>query len=167
MAQAWHTLANDPNFYQPLSEYGVGTGRLASISNTNWNLPAGQVSDAYIRQEMQAEIDGGDLPGSDSNSIYVFVLPSGTQQQDDVGKYSGYHSQFNSMSYAVVEYNSDFGQMDVIVSHEIYECSSDPNGYGVYGVDGEIGDLCQGNGYWLDGYLIQQVWGQSACKCVP
>jgi hypothetical protein len=169
MAQTWNILANDPNFYQPLSEYGIGSGSLNGIFFSNWNLPSGKISDDYIQQELQSEIIAGDLPSLDSNSIYVFLLPPNTQAAYDIqNHFAGYHGHIGSKTtYSAIEYQTNHG-MDSIISHEIYEAATDPDGTGFHGGPGEteVGDYC-GTKYILDGYSIQQVWSQTQCQCIP
>jgi hypothetical protein len=175
MAQAWNTLANEPNFYAPLSQYGISPGSLAGIFNTDYDLPIGELPDEDFTKELQAEINDGTLPANDSNSVYVMMLPPATQSTNDISCCSGHHNQVNGIAYAIIEYQSNWQFMDVVTSHEIFEASSDsaPNdpitgGWRNGPSGGEIADLCENlPSVTLDGYQVQQVWDQQNCKCVP
>ena len=165
MSREWNTLANDPAFYAPLNQYGVGAGSLSGIYNTNLNISPGIIDEGDIQQELQSEISNNALPADDSNSIYVVMLPSGVQAKNDTNVATGHHSYIHNVVYAVIEYN-DATNMGVVASHEIYESATDPyftgwNGGG----EREVGDYCTKYDYELDSYTIQDVWGQEQCAC--
>jgi hypothetical protein len=172
LSSAWITLANDPRFYSPMAEYGIGSGALSGVYFSNVRVPSGKLTGDYVNQELQSEIDNGVLPSSDSNSVYVIVLPSGTQYKYNVDSgFNGSHGDYNGIAIAIIEFNSDINSMNINISHEIREACTDNDGNGYNGGPGEteIGDFCQGSSdtYVLDGYIIQKVWGQSVCKCIP
>lgn len=171
MSQEWITIGNDPNFYQPLAVYDIKPGTLEGIYSTNWNVPLGNLSENYIQTELQTEISNGALPASDLNSLYVIMLPQGTQAQADIdGKFVGRHARVKDIAYAYAEYNSEFQVMSMAVAHEVYEGITDPNdGAGfVNGHTNEIADLCGGSPVWyLEGYPVVKIWNQQNCACAP
>lgn len=165
--QAWNTLANDPSFYNPVREYGVLGGRLLGTSNGYWSCPSGALQESDIQNELNAEISNGTLPNPDTQTIYVLMLPSGTQSQYDIdNSFGGHHNYIGNFSYAVIEYSST---PDGTISHEIYEAATNPdtsNAWWGPGGETEIGDLCS-SGWKLDGYNITKVWSETFCQCVP
>jgi hypothetical protein len=168
----WDTIGNDPNFYQPVAEYGINPGQLDGIFTNNPNVPLGQLTESYIQTELQSEITNKDLPVQDSNSVYMIMFPSGTQAQVDVNDgFSGRHGSVGDIAYAYLEYSSNYLEMTAISTHEAYESMTDPNDSSGFnsGLSGaEIADLCEGVAAWsLDGYPIVRVWSQSLCQCVP
>jgi hypothetical protein len=172
MTLEWETLANDPNFYAPLAEYGVGNGSLAGTYTANLNIASGKLAEKYITQELQNEINNGELPAADDNSIYMIMLPPETQSgSDNFPKYGGHHSVIGNVVYAIAEYSSNPIINGTVISHEIYEAVTDPylNAYNGGSGEAEVGDLCNGtdHDYSLDGYSIQRVWGQDECACIP
>jgi hypothetical protein len=172
MSQEWQTVGNDPNFYSPLAPYGIQTGSLEGIFNTNWNVPVGALKEDYIQQELLNEISNGDLPAADFNSLYVIMFPQGTQAKVDVvGNFAGRHGRVENTAYTYTEFNSEFQVMGEVASHEILEGISDPTdglGFSNRSAGNEIADLCENVGaYQLDGYPITKIWDQSQCRCVP
>lgn len=174
MSAGWNAMLADPNFFTPLSQYGIGEGYLTNIFNANATLNSGtpQITDDYIQGELRSEITNGILPASDLNSVYVIMLPAGVQSSYDVqNNFGGHHGHTDTgfIVYSVIE-NGNYTNMDITTSHEIYESSTNPdtsNGWWGPGGETEVADLCQGNYYNLDGYKIQQVWSQTACACGP
>jgi hypothetical protein len=170
--QTWTVVGNDPNFYLPMAEYGVGPGTLEGIYNTNWNLPANAITADYVLKELLAEIKSGDLPANDPSSFYLVLLPSTTHiDTDPANNWDGWHTYNDGMAYGIVEYHQSFVDTDTTISHEIHEAITDtiPNsGYNSGGNGAqEIGDICQGNNFSLDGFTLQQSWSQVQCRCVP
>ena len=170
LSQEWATLANDPNFYLPMAEYGVGAGSLEGIFYTYPNLPDTAISYDGIVQELQHEVDSKQLPEMDNQSIYVLMLPPNTQAAyDDDEKFGGYHGHVGQTTYAVIEYGSN-NSMSYTVSHEIAEAATNPdtiNGWWAGNGETEIADDCEGKNYSLDGYLITQLWSEQQCQCIP
>jgi hypothetical protein len=80
-------------------------------------------------------------------------------------------NQYNgNVVYAVVEYSSNTTQTMSVITHEVYEAATDPDGSTGYwdppdGGETEIGDPCNLQTIILDGYPVQQVWSQAACGC--
>lgn len=170
LSQEWQILANDPNFYLPMAQYGVGAGSLDGIFYSDPGLPNTSIAYKDIETELQSEIDNNELPAADNNSIYVLMLPPDTQAAyDDDGKFSGYHGHVGFYTYAVIEYGSN-NFMSYTMSHEIAEASTNPDtvsGYWAGGGETEIADNCYPKSYTLDGYSITQLWNQDSCSCGP
>ena len=175
-ALAWNQLANDVSFYTPMSEYGIQTGSLNGIFSTGLDIEPGGLSEDELLQELISELDHSDLPLPDinGNSNYVIMLPVNiTDNSDATNNWYAHHSaatyhgvQFN---YSVIDYNSSQETIMLSTSHEIYEAATDPDGSGYHGSgnESEVGDLCNQQPYLLDGYQIQQLWSEQACKCIP
>ena len=171
ITQTWTVVGNDPNFYLPMAEYGIGPGTLEGIYNTNWNLPANTITAGYVLQELLTEIKSGDLPANDPSSFYLVLLPATTHvDTDPANNWDGWHTYDDGMAYGIVEYHESYVDTDATISHEIYESLTDTipdTGYNGGSGSTEIGDLCQGNNYSLDGFMIRQLWSQDQCRCVP
>ncbi len=171
LSNAWKTLAADHNFWQPLSEYGIGDGSLSGVYYSNTKLPVGPISEVDLQTELKSEISNGTLPQPDSNSLYAIMLPSTTTSTDDIAKgYNGHHYLIDNVVYSVVDYNTDINVLNIVLSHEIHEAATDSYIGGYSNSDGqEIGDLCQGSGdsYMLDSVYVQKVWSQTECRCIP
>lgn len=167
-------ILNDPSFYKPMQEYGINTGSLVGIHISNEGILAENIINDDIQSELLSEIGNGVLPAPDSsqNTMYVIMLPPNTPAADcNGGACSAYHrwASYNNVNftYDVVEFDKTGGF--VVISHEIYEAATDPTLHefnGGWG-EGEIGDLCGGQAYTLDGVQIQKLWSQNACQCIP
>lgn len=174
-ASEWNTLANDPNFYKPLQEYGIQTGTLEGIYYTNLDIVAESITDSDIQKELAAEIANGQLPAPDRQSMYVLMFPPNTPLgycNPDNPWCIAYHGSINdAYTYQAINYQSDplNNKIGSSVSHEIYESATDADGSGYWTGNGEteVGDYCDGSTYSLNGYTIQQVWSQDACQCIP
>jgi hypothetical protein len=170
LSEEWQTLANDPNFYAPMVEYGIGAGKLDGIFYSNWNLPNSTISYQYVEDQLQSETASGELPAPDNQSIYVFLLPSTTTDTVDVSNhFAGYHAHVGQTTYAVIEHDTN-DNMSYTISHEIAEAATDPDpvsGWCAGNGESEIADYCDGNSYVLDGYTITQLWNQKTCQCGP
>jgi hypothetical protein len=175
LSQEWQTLANDPNFYLPMSQYGIGAGQLDGIFYADPSLPSGGIEYDDVQQELLNEIGNDELPAMDNQSVYVLLLPPATQAQYDISNhYGGYHGFITngnntSSTYAVIENDNNDG-MSYTISHEVAESSTNPNissGWWAGAGESEIADDCEGSSYVLDGYTITQLWNQLQCQCGP
>jgi hypothetical protein len=86
------------------------------------------------------------------------------------GGCSAYHANVGGLyTFQVIDYSTDHPGINSVISHEIYESATDPDGSGYHGVgsEAEVGDFCGGQNYFLDNQSIQKCWGQSECACLP
>ena len=167
-------ILNDPSFYKPMQEYGIDAGSLVGIHVSNEGILAENIINDDIQSELLSEIKNGVLPTPDllQNTMYVIMLPPNTPPAEcNGGVCTGYHrwATYNNtnFTYSVIEFDKNGGF--VVISHEIYEAITDPTLHefnGGWG-EGEIGDLCGGQTYVLDNTLIQKLWSQNACQCIP
>ena len=169
LSQAWTIIGNDPKFYSPLAEYGIGKGAMLGTYFTNDKIPLGALTGSYITQELQSEITNNVLPTPDSNSIYVVMFPGGTYSEyDQANSFSATHWTYGPIVYATVEFDSNIDNSNENISHELYEAATDSNfGYNGGAGETEIGDYCETTVYTLDGYVIQTLWSEANCRCVP
>jgi hypothetical protein len=199
----WDVLLNGGNVLDRLSQYGIGSGSFdTNVYNSNANLllPTGDgglgqdtyydaSTDAqaqiltvlptqFVPNELNNEIQVGLLPVPDSNTFYGVFLPPGYIPTNDynltLGGFHGYGS-YGSQKYtfAIFLYSGWFDEMMGIISHELYEASTNPdvaNGWFDDNTGEEVADLCQvaNEPFWwetIDGYSVQKVWSQQACTC--
>ena len=134
--------------------YGVGTGSASpGVIDTSLTSTNVMISDTYIKNEIQTDINNGLLQQPDANRLYVvYVQPNvvvnlgfgqGTTQQGILGYHGAFggHSasgQSFTIHYAVVAYpggtvhNSSLGtsaldQLTAVTSHEVAEAVTDPD----------------------------------------
>jgi hypothetical protein len=153
-----------------------------------------------LQQIIQGEITAGNTAPSDGlNNLYVVFTPPGDAVDSGDGTsidaFLGYHSSFTdqgtgkSDTYAVIPDQSLTGPNanlsydgvsplqgeTVVLSHEISEAVSDPNGSpsdgaptgwinasaSSYGFLNEVGDQAAGNFYTDNGFLTQYLWSNA------
>lgn len=175
-----------------LAEYKVnghtiGNGQHSDSVIITDSDPGISVTDTDIQLMLQNEIQVGNLPPFDQNTLYVVFLPPGTSVSMGGGasclSFCGYHDQINGqIFYAVIPFpncsgcsdlggNNDlFTAITVVASHELCEAITDPiPGQGWYDdTYGEIGDICEGQGNvkQLNGYTVQLEWSNTKNNCV-
>ena len=191
----WTTLFQEGQVFQRLSQYGIGNPVIgpsyqssvtfaefphvdggttfdAGSTWTGWTI----IDDDTLEPELANEVAAGTLPVPTHESIYVVYLPPSTTTAYMIkSRSSGYHIHAmygNTMySYAIITYNVSTSWTDVVVSHELYEASSNPDfggywcGLGGQKVGDEIADLCEGSLDNFGDYTVQKVWSADTCQC--
>lgn len=172
---SWTYLINGPgDVLKRLSEYGVHGATMSNFpANANLQVKPVQLDDTTFDAELTNEIASSDVAVPDNNALYVVFLPPKTTTDKLVhNKWNGYHASSNygdiPFAYAIIEYNTDWITTNGVVSHEIYEATTNPSGQGYYdNVHGEVGDLCQFfDTTAIDGITVQKVWSEAACRCL-
>jgi hypothetical protein len=182
----WTTMASRPAFYSRLNEYsGIGTGSFGGL----YNYPSGatgsatspvSLSESTIQSAIESVI-GTNGP----NDVIVVLMPNQytTDSYDTSANYYGHHRNVKytvggtnyDLRYVVEEWYSPESTMDWHITHELAETFTDPDyatGSPAYedpafGAGGkEIGDICNGQTNLIKGVTVQQIWSQSACRCV-
>jgi len=145
------------------------------------------VTDAQIQTIIQNEINAGHTAAQNTNNLYVVFAPPGDVVNspglgDSLSAFVAYHSSFTDSAssldaYAVIPYSASpnttgwitgnkittFQAMTQPISHEIAEAVSDvtpPTGWAnpTPGSRNENGDQANGEGYTMDGYVVQYEW---------
>lgn len=185
----WSSLFSTTELYTPVAEYGINTPVLNSnLYFGDVNIPTEETdaggsfvvyddTSANVSAALNSAIQQGQLPVPDSttattsSTIYVvFLPPNATTQLMLTYGDDGYHSTTSygtlKYSYAFITYGST-DYTDSIVSHELYEASSDPasQGYWDDATSEEIADLCDWVETTVNGYVVQKVWSQDTCQC--
>jgi hypothetical protein len=181
---AWHNLLDLGTVLQRLSEYGIASGTLDPIDRfTNYNADLNKdgslitkqitIDDATFPTDINNDILAGILPQPNDNTLYVIMLPKNTTTKSLVAnKWAGYHDHSvyagNRYAYAIIGYNSTYDNTDELISHELLEASSNPDGSGYYeDNDGdEIADICQAYTENIDGYTVEKVFSDATCSCL-
>lgn len=147
--------------------------------------PGPTVADTDIQLMLQAEIQAGNLPPFDTNTLYFVFTPPNTVVEMGGGascsSFCGYHDNINSqIFYAVLPFpdcnacvgdlGDPFDASTVVASHELCEAITDPvPGSGWYDTNyGEIGDICEaeGNVKQVGNYVVQLEWSNQQNNCV-
>jgi hypothetical protein len=153
-------------------EYGVGPLTALPPVHESVALPS-PVSDAQIRSWLVGQIDAGAVPPTDSETLYMVVLPPGTSStrgsETSCNGFWGYHSAMSvngvPTPFAVVD-SCQLGLMTSTVVHEAVEAVTDPFyepdggsflgfdridndhlAWGIINVGLELGDVCESMPY--------------------
>ncbi|HVT58619.1 MAG TPA: hypothetical protein VHR45_09475 [Thermoanaerobaculia bacterium] len=162
-----------------LAQYrGVGMGSLVGNLVVAATEPPSPFSDTDVEGMISEQIANGSLPGpeTDDQLLYLVVMPSGVQS---AGSFVGEHSFFSPGAggvrahYGWVTHDGTIDNLTTILSHEIVESATDPEGTAILGVAGtcqqegwcEIGDVCSSTGV-VNGVTVQSYWSQQDQACI-
>ena len=162
-----------------LAQYrGIGRGVLrGSTLITSSDPPAG-VTDEQVGAFVDAQIDAGTVPGPDpdNQTLYAVVLPAGISAGGDSG-FAGEHYYYTRhgrrIHYLWTAKSDSLTGATWILSHELVESATDPEGSGFRGIPGtchqdgwcEIADVCSASTV-LDGVTVWSYWSNQAGGCV-
>lgn len=160
-----------------LAQYrGIGRGFLrGSAVITSSNPPAG-FTDGQVSTFIDGQITAGTIPGPDidNQTLYCVVMPNGVNASNSgfIGEHTYYTRSGQRIRFAWITNNGTLDYVTRIVSHEVVEAATDPEGSGFLGVAGtcsqggwcEIGDVCSSTSV-LDGVTVQSFWSDQAGKC--
>lgn len=175
----WTELLNKGTLLQRLSEYGISSGTLDTeyyFTAQDKTFPNSQVTvidDSLIVNDLIAQITSGSVPKPNPNTIYSIMLPPNTNTKFMLDNNSAaYHSSSSygaeRFTYSISSYQYKFEDVNVFLSHELYEAATDPNWNGFFQGNGdEVADLCEYfPGEYVDGFLVSKVWSEASCVCL-
>src|SRR5262249_51245072 len=94
-------------------------------------------------------------------------------EYNQVKKYAAHHEIFSdgywgTIGYAVVDMSPDFNLLTSMSAHETDEAATDVDTTSGYrdSSGNEIGDKCADHTFYMDGYLVQEVWSNISCACI-
>lgn len=171
-------------YFNALNQYGVGSGTLADawiITSPNPNNP---FSEDDVSDMVWNLIDAGYFPEPDDaggrNEFFAFIMPPGVNPNRTDGtigehSYAGDYDfpfDYDKAWYCWVTNNGTLDSVTKILSHELVEACTDPEGDG-WQVDprsgsswNEIGDICQNSSGRVNGVMVQAYWSQRDRACI-
>jgi hypothetical protein len=181
--QAWRDPLFNFLFFSRLNEYGMLPPPVgASTSDLALFGPS-----AFCGTPLSSMVNEGDvssllsfnftfnsqLPQPTSDTLYIVMLPPGCSDTYDTSQgFGGHHQhvtyQGNNVWYAVIEYTSDQTYVMDLITHEVMEAATNPDGSSGYWDTAqrkEIGDLCPNTNIYLNGYPSSKYWSQEECSC--
>jgi hypothetical protein len=169
-----------------LAEYrGIGPAALHGSFVASGSDPPQLFSNDQVATFLKGLIQGGSVPEPDevSQLVYVVVMPPGVSHQDQ--SLIGEHSYFwywdvdlplgfdvARAHYAWVTCDGTLDSVTTILSHELVEVVTDPEGSAVTGSSCsaagwcEIGDVCESSTGSVGGVTVQAYWSELASACV-
>ena len=161
-----------------LTEYrGIGRGQVRGSTVVSTSEPPSGFSDDEVRQFVRDQLSAGTIPGQDAENqtLYAVVMPPGVKP--DYAAWEGEHNtdgdDGHGIHYAWFANHGSLDRLTAIMSHEIVEAATDPEGSGFLGVPGtcsqegwcEIADIC-GLTDVVDGVTVGSFWSDVAGECV-
>jgi hypothetical protein len=172
----------------------IGKGQFLGEKTITPSVTAKRITDTQVQQEIEKQIDAGNFPRPDNNTIFMMHFSKDIQisieGMTSCMSFGGYHNAFVSAKYGNVFYAvlpecSSFGgsgslsSTTFVASHELIEAVTDafptPGDKPSYpqawnAADGnEIADLCTSGGGTLKGakanYTISLEWSNSRKRC--
>jgi hypothetical protein len=161
-----------------LAQYrGIGRGFLrgaAVITSTN---PPNSFTDSQVATFLDGQLTAGTVPGPDvdNQTLYCIVMPQGINSSNTsfIGEHTYYTRSGQQIRFAWVTNSGSLSRLTTIISHEVVESATDPEGSAFLGVAGtcsqggwcEIGDICSTTST-LDGVTVQSYWSDQSGSCV-
>ena len=155
---------------------GHGTVRGSTLI-TSSDPPDGFTSD-QVADFIDAQLSAGTVPGPGpgNQTVYGVVMPTGVTPE--VTGWNGEHNSYprsgRKIHYAWFTNVGDLGSITAIISHELVESATDPDGSGYLGINQtchgpgwcEIADICQSTWASIDGITVHAYWSNQAGACI-
>lgn len=161
-----------------LAQYrGIGRGFLRGSSVITASNPPNGFTDNQVATFLDGQLTGGTVPGPDidNQTLYCIVMPQGVNSGNAsfIGEHTYYTRSGQRIRFAWITNSGTLSQLTTIISHEVVEAATDPEGSSFLGVAGtcsqggwcEIGDICSTTST-LDGVTVQSYWSDEAASCV-
>jgi hypothetical protein len=161
-----------------LAQYrGIGRGSLRGSTVVTSDPPAG-FTDDQVEQFIDDQITAGVVPGpgADNQTVYGVVLPTGVSPKDTghVAEHDYFKRGGQRIPYAWFSNTGNLATLTRLISHEVVEAATDPEGSGILGVQGtcaghgwcEISDICMSTLAEVDGVAVQGYWSNRDGACI-
>jgi hypothetical protein len=160
-----------------LTQYrGSGRGALRGSTVVDSADPPDGFTDDQVADFVHAQISTGTVPGPDpdNQTVYGVVMPTGITPE--VARHAEHYYSTRSgrrIHYAWFTNVGDLDSITALVSHELVESATDPEGSGFLGVKGtcdesgwcEIADVCESLAT-VDGVMVQAYWSNRHDDCI-
>jgi hypothetical protein len=168
-------------YMNSLNQYrGVGSGTLRGTALAITQIgsapanPPNPFSDGDVQGLITALFNAGMVPDpkSDTSLVYLVIMPTGLQIGGILGEHTYYSLNGVNAHYGWVTNPNTLDGITWVLSHELVESVTDPEGTAITGTGCnqggwcEIGDVCTGNTVRVNGVLVQRYWSQFDNQCV-
>ncbi len=162
----------------------IGQASLRGVTMATGTNPPNPFSDQNVVDMLRGLLDAGTLPNPLTETVlYMVVVPNGVNNTGS--GFIGEHSFFNynahigfvtlpvPVHFAWVTNNGSLDGVTTILSHELVESVTDPEGSAVTGNAGvcnqggwcEVGDVCNTAGR-VNGVMVQSYWSDLDGACI-
>lgn len=168
-------------YMSALSQYrNIQRGTLLGSTAVTTSNPPNPFSDSDVSNLVESLLQQGRFPGpaTDSQILPIVVMPQGVSSQNAafIGEHTYYTSSSNQglrCHFAWVTNSGTLNSITSILSHELVESCTDPEGTAILGNPGtcsqggwcEIGDVCYTTGI-SNGVTVQAYWSQRDGACI-
>jgi hypothetical protein len=161
-----------------LTQYrGSGHGTLRDSTVVAASDPPDGFTDKQVAEFVDAQLTAGTVPGPDpdNQTVYGVVLPTGvTPGFATWGEHNYFERSGQRIHYAWFTNVGDLASITGIVSHELVESATDPEGGGFRGVKGtcdepgwcEVADICESTLSTVDGITVEAYWSNRDNHCI-
>jgi hypothetical protein len=161
-----------------LTQYrGSGRGGLRGSALVASSDPVDGFTDKQVAEFVDDQLAADTIPGpdSDNQTVYGVVMPTGiTPGFATWGKHYYFERSGQRIHYAWFTNVGDLGSITGIVSHELVESATDPEGSGFRGVNGtcdepgwcEVADICESTLATVDGITVEAYWSNRDNHCI-
>jgi hypothetical protein len=162
-----------------LTQYrGTGHGALRGSALITSSDPPDRFTDDQVAAFIGAQLSAGTVPGPGpgNQTVYGVVMPPWVTPENTgwAGEHHSYPRAGQKIHYAWFTNAGDLGSITAIISHELVESATDPDGSGFLGVHRtchgpgwcEIADICQSTWASIDGITVHGYWSNQAGACI-
>jgi hypothetical protein len=160
-----------------LAQYrGIGRGFLRGSAVVTASNPPTGFTDTQVANFIDGQITAGTVPSPDvdNQTLYCVVMPTGVSASNTsfIGEHTYYTRSGQRIHFAWITNSGSLAALSRIISHELVESATEPEGSAFLGVAGtcsqggwcEIGDVCSSTSI-LDGVTVQSYWSNQAGQC--
>jgi hypothetical protein len=163
-----------------LAQYrGIGRGTVRGSTVVTASDAPGRFTDDDVSSFLDGLLDAGTVPAPDAanQTVYaVLLLPSVVTSGSSSGfiaEHNYYTRDSRRIHYLWTAHSGSLSRTTWILSHEVVESATDPEGSGFRGIAGacsqdgwcEIADVCSASSV-LDGVTVASYWSNQADGCV-
>ena len=163
-----------------LAEYrNIQPPTLRAATVVSGSDPPTGFDDHAVRDFLDAQLDAGVVPepDSDNQSLYFVLVPSGVSSGGDSSDFTAEHYYFTRhhqrIHYAWTADSGSLAATTGVMSHELVESLTDPEGNAITGLAGscagdgwcEIADVCHDTST-ANGATVTTYWSQRARACI-
>jgi hypothetical protein len=163
-----------------LAQYrNIGRGHLLGSVVVTSSNPPNSFTDTNVSNFVAGLIKAGTVPGLDAAkaNLYFVIMPKGINSSSGgvIGEHTYYtDSSGNRIHFGWVTNNGTLSYVTNVLSHELVESCTDPEGSAILGIAGtcsgggwcEIGDVCEGTSSVLNGVTVQSFWSNTNAGCI-
>jgi hypothetical protein len=154
-----------------------GTALVNSVVGSSLADPPNPFTDNDVSTLVENLIAGGLVadPNTITDPLYIVFVPTGVGQGGStIGEHTFYtRGDGVRVPYAWVTNDGTLANLSIILSHEIVEACTDPEGSAFLGIAGtcsgsgwcEIGDICSNSGD-VNGVTVQEYYSNREGRCI-